>query len=276
MSARSPSPGALTAQALLELSAVACGRGSHPVLEDVSFSLHAGEVLGVLGPNGVGKSTLLAVMAGEWPPLGGELRFDGRPMGRWNMRDLARRRAVLPQSPTLSFDLPVATVIGMGLYPHLEDGHGDDGALTRARGLAGVDVLADRAYGQLSGGEQQRVQFARVLTQVLAARPVDEARLMLLDEPTASLDPRHQLHLLDAARSVARDEGIGVAVVLHDVNLAAICCDRLLLFAHGRLLAAGRPATVLTPAHLEAAYELPVTVLARPDGEEPLVLFGRR
>ena len=260
---------------VIGVSGLACGRGSRTVLSDVSFDLHAGEVLGLLGPNGVGKSTLLAILAGEWAPLRGEVRFDGRAVGDWSTRDLARRRAVLPQSPGLSFDLPVETVIEMGLYPHLDRDPPIGDAVERACRLAGVETLAGRAYGQLSGGEQQRVQFARVLVQVLAARAPDEARLLLLDEPTASLDPRHQLHLLDAAREVARGEGIAVVVVLHDVNLAAECCDRLLLFADGALLAAGTPWEVLTPGHLRAAYQLPATVMTRPAGQVPLVLFGR-
>ena len=130
--------------------------------------------------------------------------------------------------------------------------------------LADATHLRARRYPELSGGEQQRVQFARVLTQCLAARAEGEARYLLLDEPTASLDPRHQGELLRVAVDLARDERVGVLVILHDMNLAARWCDRLLLLGGGRAIASGPPSQVLTPASLHLAYGIAAQVVPHP------------
>ncbi|MDO5101806.1 MAG: heme ABC transporter ATP-binding protein [Lautropia sp.] len=256
-------------------------RGSRQILSGIDLSLPAGEVVGVLGANGAGKSTLLATLSAELKPSGGKVLFDGRPLADWAVRELARRRAVLPQSPSLLFDLPVETVIGMGAYPHTEVGATGGGRaedrqiLSRVLKLAGVQHLYARRYRQLSGGEQQRVQFARVLHQLLLAREPGEYRALLLDEPTASLDPRYQLGLLQAVQQLAWEEGVAALVILHDVNLAAAWCDRLLMLAEGRQVALGRPAEVLTPAVLQTVYGVTATVFGMPGRpEQPLVVFG--
>lgn len=256
-------------------------RGKRQILTGIELGLPAGEVVGVLGANGAGKSTLLATLSGELKPSGGQVLFDGRPLADWAVRELARRRAVLPQSPSLSFDLPVETVIGMGAYPHTEAGATGGGraedreVLARVLALAGVEHLYARRYRQLSGGEQQRVQFARVLHQLLLARAPGEYRALLLDEPTASLDPRYQLGLLQAVQQLAREAGVGALVILHDVNLAAAWCDRLLMLAEGRQVALGRPVEVLRPDVLQTVYGVEATVLGMPGRpEQPLVVFG--
>ncbi|GHD58674.1 heme ABC transporter ATP-binding protein [Jeongeupia chitinilytica] len=246
------------------------------VLDDVSLSLSAGEVVGVLGANGAGKSTLLAMLAGELAPQRGRVSVDGTPLDRLDNAHLARQRAVLPQSPSLSFNLGVCEVVAMGAYPFPELSTFDvEQLMIRALALADVSHLAGRRYPQLSGGEAQRVQFARVLVQVLAARQSRGGRFLLLDEPTASLDPKHQQALLACARQLARDERIGVLVILHDVNLAAAWCDRLALLAQGKLVGCGDPASVLTPATLAAVYGVEAEVIPHPrDSNRPLVLFN--
>ncbi|MDO4681273.1 MAG: heme ABC transporter ATP-binding protein [Lautropia sp.] len=265
---------------MLTATQVQAYRGTKQVLKGIDLSLPAGEVMGVLGANGAGKSTLLAVLSGELKPAGGQVHLEGRPVTDWAVRELARRRAVLPQSPSLQFDLPVETVIGMGAYPHTEAGATGGGqaedrqVLDRALALAGVEHLYDRRYRRLSGGEQQRVQFARVLYQLLLARRAGEYRALLLDEPTASLDPRYQLMLLNAVRTLARQERIAAFVILHDVNLAAAWCDRLLMLAQGSQVANGVPAEVLTPTVLQQVYRVEATVLSMPGRpEQPFVLF---
>ena len=277
---------------MLQAHGIAVQRGERQILADIDLSLPAGQVTGVLGANGAGKSTLLAALAGELSPSAGRITLNGRPLSAWSAAELARCRAVLPQSPSLQFDLPVATVIGMGAYPHAR--HTRTGAprtdsrdtaqaamaedqriLQRVLALADVQDLYERRYHRLSGGEQQRVHLARVLYQLLLARQgYNEYRVLMLDEPTASLDPRHQLLLLSAVHTLAHEEDVAALVILHDLNLAAGCCDRLLLLGQGRVAACGTPAQVLTPDTLRQVYGVEATVLPHPNQPgRPLVVI---
>ena len=260
---------------MLQAVELGCGRGARRVLQGVSLDLRPGEVLGVLGANGAGKSTLLATLAGELPAAGGAALLGGRPLAQWSASALARRRAVLPQSPTLTFDLGVHEVVHMGAYPFPELSPGALAALADgALALTDARHLAGRRHGGLSGGEQQRVQFARVVVQLLACRAEGEYRALLLDEPTASLDPRHQITLLRAVRGLAREHGVAALVVLHDVNLAAAWCDRILLLGEGRARGLDTPGRVLTEANLHAVYGLEARVLDHPEQPgQPWVLF---
>ena len=277
---------------MLQAHGIAVQRGERQILTDIDLSLPAGQVIGVLGANGAGKSTLLAALAGELSPSVGSVTLNGRLLSAWPAVELASCRAVLPQSPSLQFDLPVATVIGMGAYPHAR--HSRTGAhptnrhdtaqaamaedqriLQRVLVLADVQDLYERRYRRLSGGEQQRVHLARVLYQLLLARHGnDEYRVLMLDEPTASLDPRHQLQLLSAVYTLAHEENVAALVIVHDLNLAAGCCDRLLLLGQGRVAACGTPAQVLTPDTLRQVYGVEATVLPHPNQPgRPLVVF---
>lgn len=263
-----------------------CSRGRRQVLSGIDLTLPAGEVLGVLGANGAGKSTLLGTLAGELAHDDAAIALDGRALRDWPVRELARHRAVLPQSPGLGFDLGVTEVVSMGGYPFPElDNPALDALIDRALELADVRHLAERPYQSLSGGEQQRVQFARTLVQVLACRTPDVDkdgsdprpgyRALMLDEPISSLDPRHQLLLLQTVRNLSRTDGLAVLVVLHDVNLAARWCDRLLLLADGHTAAFGPPADVLTPATLATVYGMKAAVMPSPvHAGVPLVVFG--
>lgn len=256
---------------------LACARGGRTVLSGVQLELQAGEVLGVLGANGAGKTSLLATLAGELPAAGGRLRFDDRPLAAMTPATLARRRAVLSQSAALAFDLDVDTVVEMGAYPFPELSPADLRTLaSRALALADVTALRARRHGALSGGEQQRVHLARVLVQLLAVRAPGEYRALMLDEPTASLDPLHQALVLQAVHDLAHDEQVAALVVLHDVNLAALWCDRLLLLAQGRPVALGSPAAVLTPRNLGAVYGMGAQVMPHPmQADRLLVVFDR-
>ncbi len=257
----------------LSVHALVARRGAREILTDVDFDLLPGRLTALLGANGAGKSTLLSVLAGDLAPHAGQTSLDGRPLAALGPAALARRRAVLPQHSSLGFDLLVDEVVAMGAYAHpeLPAAQVQDG-IGRALALADALDFRQRTYASLSGGEQQRVQCARVLLQALAAREDGQPRYLLLDEPTASLDPLHQHGLLRGARQLARDEGLGVLVVLHDINLAARWCDRLVFLKQGRLVADGAPAQVLNPAVLQAVYGLSARILD--DQGRPVVLFG--
>ena len=251
-------------------------RGGARILTDVSLEVRPGEVVGLLGANGAGKSTLLGALAAELSADAGQITLDGAPLAGMALRQQSRRRAVLPQKPGLTFDLGVREVVAMGAYPFAELAPAQvDALVAHALGLADVAHLAGRRYPELSGGEQQRVQFARVLVQCHASRAPGEARYLLLDEPTASLDPKHQGDLLRRAWELAHEGNTGVLVILHDMNLAARWCDRLLLLNAGHAIAQGTPARVLTAANLHLAYGIDAQVIAHPLQPDRLLVLTR-
>jgi iron complex transport system ATP-binding protein len=247
---------------------VSFGYGRRLVLDDVSLGLDAGEVVGVIGPNGSGKTTLLRLLSGVRVPLRGGIQLDGCPLASHRRREIARRIAVVPQDPTLEFPFTALEVVLMGRAPHLsslgfpraEDVATARGALAR---LAVGDV-EDRPLEHLSGGERQRVLLARALAQ--------EPAVLLLDEPTTHLDLRHQVGIYDVVQDLARERGTAVLSVLHDLNLAALYCDRLLLLAGGRIVAAGAPHEVLSAERLAAAYGTAVHVEIHARSGKPVVL----
>ena len=256
-------------------------RANKQVLNRVSLEVRPGEMLGLLGANGAGKSTLLASLAGELPvdPLlhpQYPVVLNGRELIGLGAPELARRRAVLPQKPELVFDLAVEEVVSMGLYPFPElDPSACNALLREAVEAADAGPLWERRYLELSGGEQQRVQFARTFVQLLAsAQTAEEPTYFLLDEPSSSLDPAHQHGLLRAAQKAATELGAGVLVVLHDVNLAARYCDRLAMMADGVILACDTPGKVLEESLLRQVYGTDVFVQAHPvHAHVPMVVF---
>lgn len=247
--------------------------GGRPIVDNVTARVEPGKVLAVLGPNGAGKSTLLRVLSGEIEPCSGGVTLDGTPVTRANNRDHARRRGVMPQSSALNFPFTALEVVLMGRIPHQSRGvesRRDVEIASAALRRADVRHLAERSYPTLSGGEQQRVHFARVLAQIWDA-PADGGRYLLLDEPTSSLDLAHQHETLSIARRLASD-GAGVAAVLHDLNLAAEYADEIMLLKNGRLHAEGSPASVLTSRNIEEVYGLPAVVQRHPYLDCPLVI----
>jgi len=244
------------------------------LLKRVSLQVRPGEMLALLGENGAGKSTLLRVLAGDIRPQAGSVQLSGRPMYLWSMADRARRRAVLPQRAEVAFGFTALEVVLMGRQPHGDGAPGADALAIAREALGCVDAahLTDRIVNTLSGGEAARVHLARVLAQLWTHAAGD--RFLLLDEPTASLDPAHQHLTLACARTFARDHGLGVLAVLHDVNLAAQYADRIALLKRGRLIAEGAPHAVLTPDRLEACYGVQAVVMPHPRVDAPLVVLA--
>lgn len=240
-------------------------RGTSRIFSNVSLSIEPGRVLGLLGANGAGKSTLLATLAGELHADSGRIELDNKPLNDMPLRHQARQRAVLPQKPSLSFDLGVHEVVAMGAYPFPElDPVEVAGLVEASLALVGISHLANRRYPDLSGGEQQRVQFARVLAQCHAPHPAATSRYLLLDEPISSLDPKHQIELLRTTAHLAHTQGLGVMVIVHDINLAARWCDQLVMLAQGTIIADGVPADVLTRDNLRTVYDIEADILPHP------------
>lgn len=240
-------------------------RGAKVVLSDFSMTLSPGEFVAVLGANGAGKSSLLTALAGELRPQGGHVSLDGVAMETLDALSQAQRRAVLPQQPSLEFALSVTEVVLMGAYPFAQ-AKPDEVArwVERALTLMSLSALTCALYTALSGGEQQRVQLARALVQCYAIEALQGSAYLLLDEPLTSLDPKHQLSCMRALAQLTQTGQVGVVVVLHDLNMAAQFCSKLILLAQGRLVAQGAPAVVLTADVLEQAYDLPMTVVPHP------------
>ncbi len=243
-------------------------RGGCPVLSGIDLQLRPGELFGVLGPNGAGKSTLLGALCGELAPSAGRVLLDGRPLAAWAGRERAQRLAVLPQSSTLNFAFRVDEVVAMGRLPHATGRQRDGEIVAAALAAADIAHLGGRSYLALSGGERQRVHLARVLAQLW---PGEAGQVLLLDEPTAMLDPLHQHAILQAVQALAAC-GVAVLVILHDLNLAARYCDRLLLLAGGRVQALGTPGEVLQPEPIRAVFGLEVLVQRHPERGHPLII----
>jgi iron complex transport system ATP-binding protein len=241
--------------------------GQNPVLKDVSFSVPKGQFFIVIGPNGSGKSTLLRTLAGLLRPKTGHVTLMGRPLARHSRRQVARQVAFVPQSTTLSFPFTVQQVVLMGRAPHLGwpaiEGKSDWQAAGEAMVFTGTDHLADRRINQISGGEQQRVFLARALCQA--------PKVLLLDEPTAALDLRHQVHIMDLLEQLIRHLSLTVIMVSHDLNLAAMYAQRVLLMADGAIAHIGTPDMVLEQKRLESVYGCPLLVNRSPVGAYPQI-----
>nr|WP_312884567.1 heme ABC transporter ATP-binding protein [Nocardia barduliensis] len=245
------------------------GGQTRRVLDGVDFEAVAGQVVALVGPNGAGKSTLLAALAGELALSAGAVELDGRPLSHWTTLDMARRRAVLPQTHTVGFPFTAREVVAMGRAPWVrtERRELDEKQIAAAMAATDVEHLAARSFPTLSGGERARVALARVLAQDTAT--------LLLDEPTAALDLGHQEAVLRLAAARA-DDGAAVVVVLHDLGIAAAYADRVAVLDSGRLAADGPPREVLTTELLTRVYQHPVEVLDHPVTGAQLVLPVRR
>jgi iron complex transport system ATP-binding protein len=247
--------------------------GGKTLVDDVSLEVAEGEVVAILGPNGAGKSTLMKIMAGQIRGAEGAVRIGGRLLGDIPPSELARHRAVLPQSSHVPFEFSAAEVVMMGRSPHLQgipERESDREIVRAAMELTDTGHLAERYVSTLSGGELQRVHLARVLVQIWE-KPEQGGRCLFLDEPTSSLDLAHQHATLRIARSWA-EKGTAVCVVLHDLNLAAAYADRILFMKAGRAAACGTVGEALTSARIEEVFGVRAEVRRHPVLDRPLVI----
>lgn len=241
---------------------------SKPLLDGINLELLSGELLVAIGPNGAGKSTLLKVISGEIDVDQGWARLDEAPLSSYPLRDLSVILAVLPQHTELHFSFEVRQVIALGRIPHDSGNKRNIKIVNEIMELLEILHLARRDYTTLSGGEMQRVQFARALSQIW---DISGPGFLLLDEPTSSLDLSHQHAVLRVAKDMSR-RGIGVFVVLHDMNLAARYADRIVLMHAGGIVQQGSPEEVLTEQNLRGVFGVNIRVLRHPEGDHPLVI----
>lgn len=236
----------------------------------VDLAVPRGAFYAIIGPNGCGKTTLLRLLLGTLLPDAGAVLYDGRPVDEWKRRELARRIGVVPQTEELVFPLSVRELTAMGRYPHLgpwrREAAADRRAIDDALTTCDVAELAERPVDTLSGGERQRVRVARALTQ--------EPETLVLDEPTASLDIRHEMGIFELLRRLA-GRGVTVLMVTHNLNVAARYADRLLLMDRGHTAAEGEMRAVFTRETLEQVYRWPLRLTTHPGrdkGETPQII----
>ena len=253
---------------MLVVDKVHFGYKDRPVLQGLDMEARQGELVGIVGPNGAGKTTLLRMISGVLAPAQGRVSINGTDLSILKAGQRARLVSAVPQNPQLPQSFRVLEMVLMGRNPHLSllqwEGRRDLAIARQAMELTDTWHLADRALGSLSGGERQRALVALALAQ--------DAPVLLLDEPTASLDLAHQTGIMDLVRDVQRRRGGTVVVAMHDLTLAAQYCDRLVMLAGGRSYAEGTPATVLTKENISEVYGASVFILPHPQGGTPVVL----
>lgn len=255
---------------MLSVRSLEVAYGKRPILHNLNLDLSPGEVLGLIGPNGSGKTSLVRAISGVLPPRIGHIHWKTIALETLSPRQRAQLFAVVPQSPTLPPAFTVWEYVSLGRTPHLNwlghMGRNDHKQIEWAIEATDLVELRERRVGTLSGGERQRVLLARALAQ--------DCPILLLDEPTAHLDLHHQVAVHRIVRRLAAERRLAVLVAMHDLNLAALYADRLALLVEGRLVAEGSPHKVLTAEYLQSAYKIPLSVHTRPDQNTPWVLIN--
>ncbi|MDO9414971.1 heme ABC transporter ATP-binding protein [Pararhizobium sp.] len=242
-----------------------------PVLHGVSLEAKPGQLTAIVGPNGSGKTTTLKAIAGE-VAYHGSVLINGHDITKLKPWELSLKRGVLPQATVIAFPFTVREIVRLGLSVGANaDPVRTERIATEALDIVDLSGFSGRFYQELSGGEQQRVQLARVLCQIWEPLLDGEPRFLLLDEPVSSLDIRHQLAIMDLARNFCTRGG-GVIAVMHDLNLTAMYADHMVMMKSGRIHAGGTPAEVITDGNLEAVFGCRLRVNAVPQGPAPFVL----
>ena len=259
--------------ALWRLDGVGVDAGGRQILEPLTLTLDAGKVYGLIGPNGSGKSTLMKVLARQLAPSTGAARFEGVELAHWRGRAFARKVAYMPQATPPTDGMSVRELVALGRYPWHgalgRFGAADAAAVAAAIRRTGLERLEDRQVDTLSGGERQRAWLALMLAQL--KQEGGGPRCLLLDEPTSALDVAHQMEVLAIVRELAGEAaGMTVIVVLHDINLAARICDRLVALRAGRLQAEGPAPEMMRPDTLRAIYDVDMGIVPHPVSGEPM------
>lgn len=261
---------------LLQAEALRFSYYDAPVIRGLDLTLGRGEAVGLIGPNGSGKTTLLKLACGILRPQKGRVKLAGRDLASYRRRELAQRIAMVPQELVVPFSFTVWEMVSLGRTPYARpfggNGGGDDRAVEEAMELTGILPLAGRPFGELSGGERQKVIIAMALAQ--------EPELLLLDEPTVHLDINHQVEVMELILGLNRTRGLTILSTMHDLNLAALYFDRLVLLDGGRVASHGSPQEVLSPENLARVFQARVQLHPHPTRQVPQVMLlpqeGRR
>jgi iron complex transport system ATP-binding protein len=255
-----------------EIQDISLSYNHHPVVEKLSFQLNPGELVGLLGPNGCGKTSIIRAMSRTLSLRAGNIRLDGKEIGSISRNEFAREIGVVPQNPILPETFTVLEVVLLGRNPHLgllrTESAKDIEIVEWAMERTGTAELANRRIGELSGGERQRVTIARILAQ--------QPKAILLDEPTANLDISRQLEILNLIKSLCKEQNLAVLIAIHDLNLAAQYCDRLVMLTKGRLYIEGTSQKVITVENILAVYGMESIVYPHPETSLPVVLIKHK
>lgn len=253
---------------MLKIKQLSGGYGEKNIVDDATFTVREGKMLGILGPNGSGKSTLMKLMSGILLPSSGTVEIDGRELSDYGTKELAQKMAVLPQLHAHAFSHTVRETVSLGRYPHQRGwfsswSQEDEAAVVAAMDMMDISRYEHTAIDRMSGGEQQRVFVAQALAQ--------NASILLLDEPTNHLDINHQKELLDTIKRQAIEKGLTVVSIFHDINLASMYCDQLLLLDHGRIAAIGEPHEVVKAKAIKEVYGARVATQPHPELPKPQI-----
>jgi iron complex transport system ATP-binding protein len=262
--------GSAEPDALFVLDEVSFSVPERRLLEPLTLTLPARRIVGLIGHNGSGKSTLLKILARQQPASAGRVSFEGKPLGEWGERAFARKLAYLPQYTPPASGMLVKELVALGRYPW----HGalgrfgkvDRDKVEEAIELTDIAPFADRLVDTLSGGERQRVWLAMLVAQ--------DAECLLLDEPISALDIAHQIEVLSLVQRLSHSKGLGVVLVLHDVNMAARFCDEILALHSGRLIARGTPEAIMTPEALARIYGIAMDVIVHQGTGRPIAVVA--
>lgn len=250
---------------LLSAQAVGYRVGQHWLVKDVSLSLQSGEFVVIVGANGAGKTSLLRLLSGELQPDTGRVQLQDKPISTYSLRELALLRSVMRQHVELNFDFTVEEVVMMGRYPHIRAAatRADKAVVNQMLQLTESTALRRRLYATLSAGEKARVTLARILSQ--------QTPIVLMDEPTSTMDLRHQQLTMQIARQLVNNGGT-VLAILHDLNLAALYADRIGMMVAGELVALGTPGDVFTSENIATVFNISVHIVPHPDTSVPLIV----
>lgn len=257
---------------ILSAQSVSASVSAAPLLSQIDLDIKAGELVAIIGANGSGKTSLVKALTGDLGLSAGRVLLNQKPLGEYSPEAKARAVAILPQQSILSFPFTAEEVAALGRMPHASGAAIDRDIVRQVLAEMDISYLAKRYYTQLSGGEKQRVQLARVMAQVWRAEDSD-FRLLVLDEPTSALDVGHQQQLMKAARRLV-DNGAAVLMILHDFNLAARYADRIVAMSCGSIALQGRPDAVVTSANMKHLFGIDASVIAHPVSGHPVVLIN--